>query len=237
MVRAAKIMLEANPGYRGVTWNFQADGDPRDKALVTEMKGKKMPQIGRVEISIIEEGPVAAGSRSSAGELDFLDVAGDVRAEALDEPASSSRSASKQGVSLYRGRRSQRSATRTSNAGIRSSAASRKEKIALRRAIVMGYRPRCRDPCHRARARRLQAQMPIPPGVVGHDPNYRRVNRYDPVLANKLLDYFGYKKGADGYRTLPDGKPLSIRQATGTARSTANTASCGRSRWMRSASA
>ena len=28
------------------------------------------------------------------------------------------------------------------------------------------------------------------------------------MLANKLLDYFGYKKGADGYRTLPDGKPL-----------------------------
>ena len=59
--------------------------------------------------------------------------------------------------------------------------------------------------------------MPIPPGVVGHDPSYRSINQYDPVLANKLLDYFGYKKGTDGYRTLPDGKPLTIRQATGTA--------------------
>ncbi len=59
--------------------------------------------------------------------------------------------------------------------------------------------------------------MPIPFGVVGHDPRYRSINQYDPVLANKLLDYFGYKKGADGYRTLPDGKPLVIRQATGTA--------------------
>ena len=34
------------------------------------------------------------------------------------------------------------------------------------------------------------------------------------MLANKLLDYFGYKKGADGYRTLPDGKPLVLRLAT-----------------------
>ena len=58
--------------------------------------------------------------------------------------------------------------------------------------------------------------MPIPSGVVGYDPHYRSINQYDPVLANKLLDYFGYKKGADGYRTLPDGKPLVVRQATGT---------------------
>jgi len=52
--------------------------------------------------------------------------------------------------------------------------------------------------------------------VVGHDPGYRTLNPYDPVLANKLLDHYGYKKGADGWRTMPDGKPLVIRQATGT---------------------
>ncbi len=60
----------------------------------------------------------------------------------------------------------------------------------------------------------VASQMPIPAGVVGHDPNYRSVNHYDPVLANKLLDYFGYKKGGDGWRTLPDGKPLVVRLAT-----------------------
>ena len=40
--------------------------------------------------------------------------------------------------------------------------------------------------------------------------------KYDPKLANKLLDRFGYTRGADGYRTLPDGKPLVLRLATGT---------------------
>ena len=30
------------------------------------------------------------------------------------------------------------------------------------------------------------------------------------MLANQLLDYFGYKKGADGYRNDPSGKPLTI---------------------------
>jgi ABC-type transport system substrate-binding protein len=61
----------------------------------------------------------------------------------------------------------------------------------------------------------IHAEMPVPPGVVGHDPKYRSLNYYDPVLANKLLDYFGFKKGADGYRTLPDGKPLTLKLATG----------------------
>jgi ABC-type transport system substrate-binding protein len=46
--------------------------------------------------------------------------------------------------------------------------------------------------------------------VVGYDPSYRSIVRYDPVLANQLLDYFGYKKGADGYRTDPSGKALSV---------------------------
>src|SRR2546430_13239936 len=27
----------------------------------------------------------------------------------------------------------------------------------------------------------VQAQMPIPPGVVGHDTRYRSINQYDPV--------------------------------------------------------
>jgi peptide/nickel transport system substrate-binding protein len=31
---------------------------------------------------------------------------------------------------------------------------------------------------------------------------------YDPAKAGQLLDEAGYKKGSDGYRTLPDGKPI-----------------------------
>ena len=52
---------------------------------------------------------------------------------------------------------------------------------------------------------------PIPPGVVGHVPDWKSSIKYDPAGANALLDKFGYRKGADGWRTLPDGKPLSSR--------------------------
>ncbi len=51
--RGQKIVLEANPGYRDVF--FPDSRDPADRALVASMRGKKLPRIGRVEISIIEE--------------------------------------------------------------------------------------------------------------------------------------------------------------------------------------
>ena len=53
--RGSKIVLEANPDYRGFVWDFQPPRNPWDQTLVAAMKGKQMPQIGRVEISIIEE--------------------------------------------------------------------------------------------------------------------------------------------------------------------------------------
>ena len=60
----------------------------------------------------------------------------------------------------------------------------------------------------------VEAQFPIPPGVVGHDPATSRASSTIRAGANALLDKFGYKKGADGCRTLPDGKPLVIRYAS-----------------------
>jgi len=88
-----------------------------------------------------------------------------------------------------------------------------KERIALRRAMAMAYN--VDDEINVVRnGQAVALEYPIPPGVVGHDPHYRSPVRYDPVLANKLLDYFGYKKGADGWRNLPDGKPFTIRYAS-----------------------
>ena len=87
------------------------------------------------------------------------------------------------------------------------------EKIALRRAMAMAY-----DVNEEIRIVRngqaVEALYPIPPGVVGHDANYRGIIKYDPDEANALLDKFGYKKAKDGWRTLPDGKPLIIRYAS-----------------------
>ena len=212
--RAAKITLEANPNYRDVTWDFQPDGESSDQAVAAAMKGKKIPQIGRVEISIIEE----SQSRWLAferKELDYMALPATFVGQALDESNNLKPKWVEQGVSLFRAVDPSVGYTffnfRDPLVG-----GFAKEKIALRRAIIMAYDLPAEIRVI-AKNQEIQAQMPIPPGVVGFDASYRSVNQYDPVLANKLLDYFGYKKGSDGYRTLPDGKPLTIRQATGTA--------------------
>ena len=212
--RAAKIVLEANPDYRKVIWDFEPGDDPWDRDVVAAMKGKTIPQIGRVEISIIEE----SQSRWLAfdrKELDLIALPATFVHEALDSANRLKPSWSARGVSLYRAIDPSVSYAffnfRDPVLGGFS-----KEKIALRRAIIMGYDvPQEVAVIDKNQA--VQAQMPIPYGVVGFDPRYRSINQYDPVLANRLLDYFRYRKGADGYRTLPDGKPLTIRQATGTA--------------------
>jgi ABC-type transport system substrate-binding protein len=88
-----------------------------------------------------------------------------------------------------------------------------KDKVALRRAIILAYK--VDEDIHVIRrGMAVPAEMPIPPGVVGHDPAYRSLNQRDPGLANRLLDRFGYRRGADGYRRMPDGKPLVIRYAS-----------------------
>ena len=212
--RAAKMVLEANPNYRDVTWDFQSNGNGWDDAIVSAMKGKKIPQIGRVEISVIEE----SQSRFLAferKELDYMALPATFVEQVLDDSNNLKQKWVDQGVSLFRATDPSVGYTffnfRDPLVGGYS-----KEKIALRRAIIMGYDLPAEIRVI-AKNQEIQAQMPIPQGVVGYDPNYRSINQYDPVLANKLLDYFGYKKGPDGFRTLPDGKPLTIRQATGTA--------------------
>jgi len=211
--RSNRIVLEANPGYRGFVWDFAVSDPAYDEQLVRDLKGKRMPQIGRVEISIIEEDQ-ARWLAFNRAELDYLALPATFRSEVIDADRQLKPAWVQKGVTLYRGIDPDIVYTffnfRDPVVGGFS-----KEKIALRRAIIMGY-----DYDEEIRVIRrgqaVRAIMPIPYGVVGHDPNWKPLNNYDPALANKLLDHFGYRKGRDGYRTLPDGKPLTLRLATGT---------------------
>jgi ABC-type transport system substrate-binding protein len=85
-----------------------------------------------------------------------------------------------------------------------------KEKIALRRAIFMAYDNQEEINIIR-KGQAVEAHFPVPPGVVGHQPRYRVADGRNVELANALLDRFGYRTGPDGWRTLPDGRPLLIR--------------------------
>jgi len=206
-VPRSKIILTANPDYRGFIWDFQSSGDPWDEQVIREMRGKKMPQVGRVEINIIEE-PQSRWLAFASGQLDYDQASDSAIPKILDKDRLKPEYV-KQGVRLYR----------YVEPAIVHTIFSFKdpivggmtpEKIALRRAIAMSYDIK-EDIAQLRNGQAIKAQSVIPPGVAGHDPHYRSSIGYDPDLANKLLDRFGYRRGPDGFRTLPDGSPLILK--------------------------
>jgi oligopeptide transport system substrate-binding protein len=192
--RSSKIVLEANPGFREVT---------RD--------GQRLPRIGGVEISIMEE----TQSRWLAfqrGDTDieyqlaevaptFITADGQLKPEFVRRGIKLERSVDPEIIYLY------------FNMQDKTVGGLSKEKIALRRAIAMAYKVEDQIRIIR-KGQSIRAQYPIPPGVAGHDPEYRSSIAHDPRAANALLDKFGYRKGADGFRRLPNGDALVIRYSS-----------------------
>jgi ABC-type transport system substrate-binding protein len=204
--RKAKIVLDANPDYREVVWDFAGSDDPRDKAAVAAMKGKRIPQIGRVEISIIEEGQ-SRWLAFQRGEIDFIDRFGEFAPVAIPDNKLAPKLAAR-GISWDRSVEPEITYY-FFNMQDPTLGGYTKEKIALRRALMLSYNIQEEiDVIRKSQA--IADEMPVPPGVVGYDPAYRSIIRYDPALANQLLDYFGYKKGTDGWRNDPSGKPFTV---------------------------
>ncbi len=208
-VRSSKIVLEANPGYRGFTWDYKPQ-DAADRQVVAQMKGKKMPQVGRVEIAIIEEDQ-ARWLAFQNGELDIMNMEGPLAPNAIVDGKLRRELAAK-GVRLDRIVDPEISYTYWNMQDPVVGGLS-KEKIALRRAMAMSYNVAEEIKVIR-NGQAIEAKYPIPPGVVGHVPDWQSSIKYDPAGANALLDKFGYRKGGDGWRTLPDGKPLVVRLST-----------------------
>lgn len=204
--RGRRVVLEAHPYYRGFVWNFEPGPDPSDKELVAAMKGKRMPQIGRVELSYIEE----EQSRYLAfmgGELDVVNRIG-----GLAEHWRDGKNLKPELVALGITRQDMvEPETTYTFFNMRDPLVGgyTPEKAALRRAMIMSYDQDAEVNIIR-KGLALNNTMPIPPGVVGYNPNYKPVNHYNPQAANLLLDKFGYKRGADGWRTTPDGQPLQV---------------------------
>ena len=210
--RAAKIVLVANPGFRKVVWDFRpSPGDAWDARVAAAMSGKTIPQIGRVEIYPMEE-PQTRWLAFNQKQLDMLNLPSTFRTQAFEEDGALRPALADEQVSVY---------TAVDPEVVYAFFNFRdpvvggfaKDKVALRRAIILAYK--VDEDIHVIRrGMAVPAEMPIPPGVVGHDPAYRSLNQRDPGLANRLLDRFGYRRGADGYRRMPDGKPLVIRYAS-----------------------
>jgi ABC-type transport system substrate-binding protein len=210
--RGAQIVLEANPNYRDET--FPDSDDPTDRELVARMRGKKLPIVGRIEISIIEESNprLLAFNR---GALDYVNVPPDLTDQVLDASGRLRPEYASRGVALAH---ITQPALQYAYFNMDDPVVGgyTKEKIALRRAIALGFAtPELIRVVYQGQA--LPATQPIPPNLPGHDDAWNVGVGYDPAAANALLDKFGYgARDDEGYRKLPDGTPLKITMASAT---------------------
>ena len=205
----SRIILKANPNFRGEIWNY-TPSTPEDQKVAAKLKGMPMPQVGVIDIQVIEE----AQSRWLAfkkNETDIVEIEAETVLQALDGDKLKPEFV-KQGVQLSR-IADPLIAYQYWNMQNPVVGGFSKEKIALRRAMAMAFNPdNFISVVLKGDAARLE--QPIPPGIVGYSPSYKYSIPYSVKAANMLLDRYGYKIGKDGYRTLPNGKPLTIELLT-----------------------
>jgi len=210
--RGAQIVLEANPNYRDET--FPESADPADREIVASMRGKKLPIIGRIEISITEESNPRLLAFNS-GALDYVNVPSDLADHVLDTSAKLRPEYASRGVVLAR---ITQPALQYAYFNMEDPVVGgyTKDRIALRRAIAIGFNtPALIRVVYQGQA--IPATQPIPPNLPGHDDSWNVGVKYDPAAANSLLDKFGYgERDGEGYRKQPDGKPLAITMASAT---------------------
>jgi ABC-type transport system substrate-binding protein len=212
--RSSFIALERNPQYREV--HYEADPAPDDaeaQAILARLKGRKLPMIDRVEVSIIAE--------QQPRWLTYLNENSDLIEELPPEFISQAMphgkvapNLAKRGMQGYRLLRTEAAVT-LYNMESPILGGYTPDRIALRRAINLAI-----DIDREIRLVRygqaIPAQSPVMPNTDNYDPNYRSENgEYNPAKAKALLDMYGYvDRNGDGWRDRPDGSSLELVMAT-----------------------
>ena len=209
-VKGNKVILTKNPNYSqkySLTDGETAD----DKAVIARNQGKDLPLVGNVEISIIEEAnPRLLTFKSGALDYEFVgqDLIGNVVQGGKLLPDYSDKG--------IRHQRAMEPALAYDYFNLQDPMVGglTPDRIALRRAIILSFPT---DDYVRVvfRNQAEPANQVIPPTQTGHVANKPNLNKQDVQMANALLDKFGYKDvDGDGFREMPDGKPLTITRSS-----------------------
>jgi oligopeptide transport system substrate-binding protein len=209
--RSHQIVLEANSNYREVLFDAEPPADDvRGQDILKVMKGRKLPQVHRVEVTIVEESQPRWLS-FLGGETDYANVPADFVGFAFPG-GKVAPFLTRQGIA---GERFVETDLVYNYFNLDDPVVGgvTPEKIALRRAMAMGYNVN-EDINIIRTGGAIRAESPVPPGVAGYDANFKLADGYNPSRAKALLDAFGYiDRDGDGYRETPDGKPLVIEIA------------------------
>ena len=208
--RSSQMVLERNPDYRERHYEAQpAPDDAEAQAIYARLKGRRIPMIDRVVVDIIEETQPRWLSFLN-GQHNFLER---VPEDFITQAAPGGKLApnlAKRGMHAV--------FTLSPDAlllGFNMEdpvvGGYTPDKVALRRAIGLAY-DTGREIRLVRRGQALPAQSMVVPYTTGFDPAFKsEMGDVDPGRAKALLDLYGYTdKDGDGWRDLPDGKPLVL---------------------------
>ncbi|WP_306392425.1 ABC transporter substrate-binding protein [Telluria beijingensis] len=205
--RSDRIVLLANPYSTAVFSATPGDND-EDRAIAAALDGKRLPRVDRIEVKIAEEfqGRMLGFLN---GEYDYLEQIPESMTEMVVQDGGLKPELAARGIVLSRFPVLQ-TYYMWMNMNDPVVGGYGRDRVALRRAISMSYNS-VEDIALLKKGFAIKAESPLPPNVLGYDPNYRSPVPYDPALANALLDRHGYdRRDPDGFRRSPDGKPLTL---------------------------
>ncbi len=212
--RSSFLALEKNPDFREMFYDVEpAADDAEGQALLARFKGRRLPMVDRVEISIIEE--------EQPRWLSFVNGEADVAYRVGYQFAPQAMPNGKVAPNLAKkGIRGFPVVEAASNfylfnmddpvVGGYSPA-----QVALRRAISLGIdSKKIIDYAYNGLG--AVAQGPTLPNTTAYDPKLKtECSDYDPARARALLDMYGFvDKNGDGWRERPDGSPLMLHVST-----------------------
>jgi ABC-type transport system substrate-binding protein len=214
--RASLIVLEKSPHYRGETYNAEpAADDAYGQALLKRFKGRKLPMIDEVRVSIIEEAQPFWLAFLNA-EVDILGgQSGATPGEYVNQAAPNGKLApnlAKRGIQIQRQVNSDGTYVYF-NMEDPVVGGYTPERIALRRAVGLSVDI---DRLIRIgfRNQAIPSQAPANPHTTSYDPAFKsEMSEYSPARAKALLDLYGYvDRDGDGWREQPDGSPLVLQR-------------------------
>ena len=212
--RSSRLVFERNPDYRERYYDADpAAGDVEGQALLARFKGRRLPMIDRVEISIIEEEQPRWLSFVN-GEADLAYRVGYQFAPQAMPNGKVAPNLAKRGI---RGFPVIESAGNFFLFNMEDATVGgyTPERVALRRSIGLGIDVDTLIAYAYAGLGTL-AQGPTLPHTSAFDPSLKtEFSDYDPARARALLDLYGYiDRDGDGWREMPDGTPLLLRAST-----------------------
>ncbi len=210
--RGSRIVLERSPNYRHVVYQGEPAAESLAQGIAERLKGQPLPRVDEVIVDVVEEAQPRWLSFLN-GEYHWLAVPGEFRQIAAPNGKLAPFLA-KRGVQLQSALQPARGmhfffVERPLVGGYTA------DKVALRRAIALAFDGDA-FVRHVLGGFGVRAQSTIPPFTSGYDPDYKsEMSDHDPARAKALLDLYGYvDRNGDGWRELPDGRPLVLRMAS-----------------------